>query len=155
MLDIDNLPGCIEIGNQDEKGAGISPVIFNVSAWEEVYTGFDYSITYIRPGETSVSPELGSAVSKAVADGVTTVTWAPSDAMLNIAGHGSVVVHCAKDGDEKRSAMTAYYVAPGHAAEGTAPTPVESWIDEANETLDALKAVAFSINSDGELEVNI
>ena len=23
MYEIDNLPGCIEIGNQDEKGAGI------------------------------------------------------------------------------------------------------------------------------------
>ena len=135
MLDIDNLPGCIEIGNQDEKGAGISPVIFNVSAWEEVYLGFDYSITYIRPGETSVSPELGSAVSKAAVDGVTTVTWAPSDAVLNIAGHGSVIVHCAKDGDEKRSAMTAYYVAPGHGASGEPPGVVEDWIFDATAKL--------------------
>lgn len=153
MLDIDNLPGCIEIGNQDEKGAGISPVIFNVSAWEEVYTGFDYSITYIRPGETSVSPELGSAVSKAVADGVTTVTWAPSDAMLNIAGHGSVVVHCAKDGDEKRSAMTAYYVAPGHAAAGEAPDPVADWIEDATSKLAEVDP-ALGLAADATLAAN-
>ena len=152
---IDDLPGCIEIGNQDEKGAGITPVLFDVSVWAAVFPDADYSITYIRPGEISVSPELGSAVNKTVEGDVTTVIWTPSNAVTNVAGHGSVILRCVSGGDEKRSAMTAYYVAPGHSASGEAPEPVADWIVEANETLDALKAVAFVINSNGELEVNI
>ena len=148
MYTIDNLEAVIPLGQQGESGA--TSVTFDISAWVTLYPAGMYSLTYVRPGETTVYPEQAGAVATATVDDVTTLTWTPSDAVLDVAGNGTVVIHCTEDDVEKRSAMTSYYVALGHAAMGDAPAPVADWIADANETLEALKAIAFSINEGGE-----
>lgn len=149
MIDIDKIPSRINIGNQGEKN--IAQVQFDVSVWDALYPGAEYSITYIRPGETSVSPELDGAVSHV--EGV--LTWAPSPAVMEVPGSGTVVIICTPVGKEKRSIRTFYHIVDGHGPAGEAPDPVADWITDANSTLNNLKSIRFTINENGELEVNI
>ena len=133
MYTIDNLEAVIPLGQQGESGA--TSVTFDISAWVTLYPAGVYSLTYVRPGETTVYPEQAGAVATATVDDVTTLTWTPSDAVLDVAGNGTVVIHCTEDDVEKRSAMTSYYVALGHAAAGEAPDPVADWIADATSKL--------------------
>lgn len=133
MYTIDNLEAVIPLGQQGESGA--TSVTFDISAWVTLYPAGVYSLTYVRPGETTVYPEQAGAVATATVDDVTTLTWTPSDAVLDVAGNGTVVIHCTEDDVEKRSAMTSYYVALGHAAMGKAPDPVADWIEDATSKL--------------------
>jgi len=133
MYTIDNLEAVIPLGQQGESGA--TSVTFDISAWVTLYPAGVYSLTYVRPGETTVYPEQAGAVATATVDDVTTLTWTPSDAVLDVAGNGTVVIHCTEDDVEKRSAMTSYYVALGHAAMGEAPDPVADWIEDATSKL--------------------
>ena len=133
MYTIDNLEAVIPLGQQGESGA--TSVTFDISAWVTLYPAGVYSLTYVRPGETTVYPEQAGAVATATVDDVTTLTWTPSDAVLDVAGNGTVVIHCTEDDVEKRSAMTSYYVALGHAAAGEAPDPVADWIEDATSKL--------------------
>jgi hypothetical protein len=133
MYTIDNLEAVIPLGQQGESGA--TSVTFDISAWVTLYPAGVYSLTYVRPGETTVYPEQAGAVATATVDDVTTLTWTPSDAVLDVAGNGTVVIHCTEGDVEKRSAMTSYYVALGHAAMGEAPDPVADWIEDATSKL--------------------
>ena len=54
MIDINKIPSRINIGNQGEKN--IAQVQFDVSAWDALYPGAEYSITYIRQGRTTRMP---------------------------------------------------------------------------------------------------
>ena len=134
MYTIDNLEAVIPLGQQGESGA--TSVTFDISAWVTLYPEGVYSLTYVRPGETAVYPEQAGAVATATVDDVTTLTWTPSDAVLDVAGNGTVVIHCTENDVEKRSAMTSYYVALGHAAAGEAPDPVVDWVADATQKLD-------------------
>lgn len=137
---IDRLPEYIFLGNEGESGA--VNVALDVSAWKTLYPagattiaprpGIDDGlwVTYTRNGETTVYPESAGALAVATVAGVTTLTWTPSDAVLDIAGQGTVVIHCTENGVEKRSAVTSTVVAAGHAAEGTAPEPLQDYIDK-------------------------
>lgn len=128
MYTIDTLPGLIELGQQGESGA--NSVVFDISAWKALYPAGTYSITYTRPGETTVYPESAGALAVATVGLVTTLTWTPSDAVLDIAGQGSVVVHCTENGVEKRSAMTSTIVEAGHGAAGDPPEPLADYIEK-------------------------
>ncbi|MDD4280424.1 MAG: hypothetical protein PHX74_11905, partial [Candidatus Sumerlaeales bacterium] len=75
-------------------------------------------------------PEQAGAVATATVDDVTTLTWTPSDAVLDVAGNGTVVIHCTENDVEKRSAMTSYYVALGHAAAGDPPEPLADYVQK-------------------------
>ena len=147
MHDIDNLPGLIELGHLNEKG--VCEIEFDVTDWLADYPLGVLSITYIRPGETDVYPADGLSVDEGV------LTWTVSNAVTAIAGSGSIVITLT-EGETivKRSDKTQTYIADGHAAAGSPPTPIADWIDDANETLDALKAVEFTTNGK-YLEVNL
>lgn len=151
MYTIDNLEAVIPLGQQGESGA--TSVTFDISAWVTLYPAGVYSLTYVRPGETTVYPEQAGAVATATVDDVTTLTWTPSDAVLDVAGNGTVVIHCTEDDVEKRSAMTSYYVALGHAAMGEAPDPVADWIEDATSKLAEVDP-ALGLAADATLAAN-
>lgn len=154
MYLVDDLPGYIDLGQLSEKGA--KEIEFDVTEWVTEHPTGTFGISYIRPTETTVYPVAAGDISTATALGVTTLAWTISDTVTAIAGAGSMVVQLAvADTVVKRSRMVQTIVQEGHAAAGDPPDPVADWIADANETLDALKAVSFSINEDGELEVNI
>jgi hypothetical protein len=128
---IDNLPTEIMLGRQGEKG--VNSVLFDVTDWVKLYPAGDFSITYTRQGETAVYPELPGSLSIETTtddDGAetTALAWVPSAAVMDVAGHGTVVIHCTENGIEKRSAMTSTYVEAGHGSEGTAPEPMADYI---------------------------
>lgn len=154
MNKVEKMPGYIELGNLNEKG--VCEIVLDVSAWLELYPTGQFSITYTRPGEDDVYPVAAGDLSTATVGLVTTLTWTVSDAVTAIAGSGSMVVQLAVDTDiVKRSEKVQTVIAPGHASAGDPPTPVSDWIEDANGTLDGLKAITFTLNSNGELEVNI
>lgn len=127
MYDIDNLPGYLEIGHLNEKG--VCEVEFDVSAWVALYPAGTFSITYIRPTETTVYPVAAGDISTATALGVTTLTWAISDAVTAIAGAGSMVVQLAvADTVVKRSRLVQTIVQEGHSAAGDPPEPLDDYI---------------------------
>lgn len=130
---IDNLPEEILLGQQREKGA--NSVLFDATAWQALYpTGAasvaplavsnGLRITYTRQGETTVYPEDAARLS--LTDNI--LTWTPSDAVLDIAGQGTVVLHCKEGGVEKCSAMACTYVVPDHAAAEMPPEPLKDYI---------------------------
>jgi hypothetical protein len=131
---IDNLPGYIALGQEGETGA--TEISFDVSAWADLWpTGAGQVaatpgvsdglwLTYTRQGETDVYPV--DAADLSLADDV--LTWTPSEAVLDVDGQGTIVIHCTETGVEKRSVLTATIVATGHAAEGTAPEPLADYI---------------------------
>ena len=141
MYTIDNLEAVIPLGQQGESGA--TSVTFDISAWVTLYPAGVYSLTYVRPGETTVYPEQAGAVATATVGDVTTLTWTPSDAVLDVAGNGTVVIHCTENDVEKRSAMTSYYVALGHAAAGEAPTPMTDWWSAMDARVTALEEALY------------
>lgn len=151
MYTIDNLEAVIPLGQQGESGA--TSVTFDISAWVTLYPTGVYSLTYVRPGETTVYPEQAGAVATATVDDVTTLTWTPSDAVLDVAGNGTVVIHCTEGDVEKRSAMTSYYVALGHAAMGEAPDPVADWVSDATQKLAEVDP-ALGLAADATLAAN-
>jgi len=151
MYTIDNLEAVIPLGQQGESGA--TSVTFDISAWVTLYPVGVYSLTYVRPGETTVYPEQAGAVATATVGDVTTLTWTPSDAVLDVAGNGTVVIHCTEGDVEKRSAMTSYYVALGHAAAGEAPGPVADWIEDATSKLAEVDP-ALGLAADATLAAN-
>ena len=83
--------------------------------------------------------------------------------MTAVSGAGSVVVEAYRGGEMlKHSDRIITIIGEGHEMAGEAPDPVADWIADAtrklaevDESLDAVKAVSFSINEDGELEVGI
>lgn len=127
--DIDALPGLIELGHLNEKG--VSEIQFDVSAWLALYPTGEFSVTYIRPGETDVYPVDGADLSVATVGLITTLTWTVSDAVTAIAGSGSVVVQCAVGATiVKRSDKVHTIVSDGHAAAGTPPDPLDDYIEK-------------------------
>lgn len=140
--EIDHLPVEITLGKQGERGA--NSILFDISAWKALYpTGAGeissdiasdgLRISYTRHGETAVYPELPGSLSIETTtddDGAetTALAWVPSAAVMDVAGHGTVVIHCTENGIEKRSAMTSTYVEAGHGSEGTAPEPLADYI---------------------------
>ena len=148
MHNINAMPGYIPLGNQRDFGHAIQ---FDLTAWADLNAD-DWKITYMRPGESATYPVPDGNVS--VADNV--LTWTISEAVTAINGNGSVVIEAYRGGEMlKHSARVMTIIGAGHEPAGEAPDPVADWIADANVTLDALKAVEFSINEDGELEVNI
>ena len=143
MNDINAMPSYIMLGNQRDFGHTIQ---FDLTAWADLNAD-DWKITYTRPGESVTRPVLGGDVS--VADNV--LTWTISEVVTAINGAGSVVIEAYR-GDEmlKHSARVMTVIGEGHEPAGEAPDPVADWSADANETLEALKAIAFSINEDGE-----
>lgn len=156
---IDNLDAVLQLGNQCESGA--NSIAIDVLAWEELYPGLAVAanpgasdglwVTYTRYGETTVYPEAAAQLDldltldddESITEAV--LTWTPSDAVLDIAGQGTVVIHLTDGGIEKRSVMTATYVAPGHGAEGTPPEPLDDYIEKwakADATITMLEAGA-------------
>ena len=81
-------------------------------------------------------------------------TWTVSDAVTAIAGSGSIVVKLTEGDKVKTTGTVQTITLEGHAAAGSPPTPIVDWIEDANETLDALKAVEFTTNGK-YLEVNL
>ena len=145
MHNINELPGYIGLGNLNEKG--VCEIAVDVSAWVALYPTGTFSITYMRPGETDVYPVAAGDI--VVADGI--LTWTVSDTVTATSGSGSMVIQCAVgDTIVKKSPLIQTVIGAGHAAAGDAPAPVADWIADANETLEALKEIAFSINEDGE-----
>lgn len=152
--EIDHLPVEITLGKQGERGA--NSILFDISAWKALYpTGAGeissdiasdgLRISYTRHGETAVYPELPGSLSIETTtddDGAETtiLAWVPSAAVMDVAGHGTVVIHCTENGIEKRSAMTSTYVEAGHGSEGTAPEPMADWMADAQALLDELEA---------------
>lgn len=129
MFLIDKLPARIYIGNEGEEN--VTQVQLDVSAWDALYPDAVYSITYVRPGETIVYPEVPSHVVHA--DGV--LTWTPSESVLDISDYGTVVINCTKDDVKKKSAMTMFFVARSHPSSGAAPDPIADWISDATSKL--------------------
>jgi hypothetical protein len=145
---INALPSYIMLGNQRDFGHTIQ---FDLTAWADLNAD-DWKITYMRPGESATYPVPDGDVS--VADNV--LTWAISEAVTAINGTGSVVIEAYRGGEMlKHSDRIMTIIGAGHEPSGEAPDPVADWIADANVTLDALKVIEFSINEDGELEVNI
>lgn len=129
MFLIDKLPARIYIGNEGEENA--TQVRFDVSAWDALYPDAVYSITYVRPGETTVYPEVPSHVVHA--DGV--LTWTPSESVLDISDYGTAVINCTEDDVKKKSVMTMFFVARSHPSSGAAPDPIADWIADATSKL--------------------
>ena len=132
MYNIDSLPGLIELGHLNEKG--VCEIEFDVTDWLEAYPLGVLSITYIRPGETTVYPADGLSVG--TVDDADILTWTVSNAVTAIAGSGSVVITLT-EGDTivKRSDKVQTIVTDGHAAAGEAPDPVADWIAGATSKL--------------------
>jgi hypothetical protein len=148
MHNINDMPSYIMLGNQRDFGHTIQ---FDLTAWADLNAD-DWKITYMRPGESATYPVPDGDVS--VADNV--LTWAISEAVTAINGTGSVVIEAYRGGEMlKHSDRIMTIIGAGHEPSGEAPDPVADWIADANVTLDALKVIEFSINEDGELEVNI
>lgn len=138
MYDIDELTAgtVLSLGNQGESG--MADVEFDISAWETLYPGLAVAadpgisdglwLTYTRGGETAVYPEAAAALAVATVDDVTTLTWTPSEAVLDPAGNGTVVIHLTDGGDEKRSVMAGTYVTPGHGSSETPPEPLADYV---------------------------
>ena len=141
MLKIEKLPARIYIGNEGEENA--VQVRFDVSAWDTLYPDAVYSITYVRPGETIVYPEVPSHVVHA--DGV--LTWAPSESVLDISDYGTVVINCTEDDVKKKSVMTMFFVARSHPSSGAAPDPIADWIDDANAVMGQIASYAESAST--------
>jgi hypothetical protein len=148
MYDIQNPISYIPIGNRRDFGHTVQ---FDLTAWAGLNAD-DWKITYTRPGEAATYPVPDGDVS--VVDNV--MTWTISEAVTALDGTGSVIIEAYRGGEMlKHSDRIMTIIGEGHEPAGEAPDPVADWIAEADETLDALKAVAFVINSNGELEVNI
>ena len=127
MYDIDNLPGLIELGHLNEKG--VCEIEFDVTDWLEAYPLGVLSITYIRPGETTVYPADGLSVG--TVDDADILTWTVSNAVTAIAGSGSVVITLT-EGDTivKRSDKVQTIVTDGHAAAGDPPEPLADYVQK-------------------------
>ena len=148
MYGINVLPIYIALGNRGDFGHAIQ---FDLSAWADLNAD-DWKMTYTRPGESATYPVPDGDV--AVADDV--LTWTIGGAVTAIGGTGSVIIGAYRGGEMlKHSARVMTIIGEGHEPAGEAPDPVADWIADANRTLDALKVIEFSINEDGELEVNI
>lgn len=148
MHNINAMPIYIMLGKMRDFGHTIQ---FDLTAWADLNADY-WVITYTRPGESAKYPVPGGDVS--VADNV--LTWTISEAVTAINGAGSVVIEAYRGGEMlKHSARVMTIVGKGNEPAGEAPDPVADWIADANVTLYALKSIAFSINEDGELEVNI
>lgn len=127
MYLIDDLPGYIDLGQLSEKGA--KEIEFDVTEWVTEHPTGAFSISYIRPTETTVYPVAAGDISTATALGVTTLTWAISDAVTAIAGAGSMVVQLAvADTVVKRSRLVQTIVQAGHSAAGDPPEPLDDYI---------------------------
>jgi hypothetical protein len=121
-MKIDALPPIIELGNQNENNATVIEI--DVSEWLALYPDATFSITYTRPGETTVYPADGVVLDE------TTLKWTVGAAVTAFAGHGSMVVRCVLDGLEKRSAKAFTHILEGHAAAEDAPEPLSNYIDK-------------------------
>ena len=151
MYDIDNLP-LIELGHQTEND--VCEIQFDVTDWLADYPEGVFTITYIRPTETAVYPVAAGDLAVSTVDDAEVLTWTVSDAVTAIAGSGSIVVKLTEGDKVKTTGTVQTITLEGHAAAGSPPTPIADWIDDANETLDALKAVEFTTNGK-YLEVNL
>lgn len=148
MYDIQNPNSYIPIGNRRDFGHTVQ---FDLTAWADLNAD-DWRITYTRPGEAATYPVPDGDVS--VADNI--LTWTISETVTWLDGTGSVIIEAYRGGEMlKHSARIMTIIGAGHEPAGEAPEPVADWITDANVTLYALKSIAFSINEDGELEVNI
>lgn len=124
----------IPLGNQAETG--VTAIEFDVAAWSALYpTGAGQvaatpgisdglHITYTRYGESGVYPV--DAADLALASD--TLTWTVGAVITDIAGQGTIVVHCTETGIEKCSALAQTYVTAGHAPAGTPPEPLSDYI---------------------------
>jgi hypothetical protein len=145
VYDINNLPGFLVVGNQGESG--VNSLSFDISGWADLYPAATYLITYTRYGESVIYPELSANVS--VANG--TLTWRPGTAVLDVDGQGTVVFHAMEGALEKRSAMTAMIVNPGHARIGNAPDPLVDY----TEKWGSVDAVASRVDNSPDPTVSV
>ena len=127
MYDIDILPGLIELGHLNEKG--VCEIEFDVTDWLTDYPAGVLSITYIRPGETTVYPVAAGDLAVSTADDADILTWTVSNVVTAIAGSGSIVITLT-EGETivKRSDKVQTIVTDGHAAAGDPPEPLASYI---------------------------
>jgi hypothetical protein len=121
----------ILLGNLGEVGA--ASVEFDLTDWQTDYptgatsiaanpgVGDGLWISFTRGGESVVYPELAASLS--LASGI--LTWTPQAAVTDVAGYGTVILHCNESGDEKRSILARTYVADGH---GDAVGVVPVWV---------------------------
>lgn len=146
MYLIDDLPGYIDLGQLSEKGA--KEIEFDVTEWVTEHPTGTFSISYIRPTETTVYPVAAGDISTATALGVTTLTWAISDAVTAIAGSGSVVVQLAvADTVVKRSRLVQTIVQEGHSSAGDPPDPFQDWLTELTALQTLWDGVDLSVSS--------
>jgi hypothetical protein len=110
----------IWLGNLGE--VGVAEIEFDLTDWQTDYPtgaaavaanpGVDDGmyVTFTRGGETTVYPELAANLS--IVDEI--LTWTPQAAVTDVAGYGTVVLHCVEGGVEKRSVLARTHVAEGH-----------------------------------------
>lgn len=148
MYEVEKPISYIPLGNQRDFGHTVQ---FDLTAWADLNAD-DWVITYMRPGEAATYPVPDGDVS--VVDNV--LTWTISEAVTAINGTGSVIIEAYRGGEFlKHSARIMTIIGEGHEPAGEAPDPVADWITDANSTLNSLKSIRFTVNNDGELEVNI
>jgi hypothetical protein len=148
MYDIQNPISYIPIGNRRDFGHTVQ---FDLTAWAGLNAD-DWKITYTRPGEAATYPVPDGDVS--VVDNV--MTWTISEAVTALDGTGSVIIEAYRGGEMlKHSDRIMTIIGEGHEPAGEAPDPVADWITDANSALNSLKSIRFTVNNDGELEVNI
>jgi hypothetical protein len=148
MYDIEKPISYIPLGNQRDFGHTIQ---FDLSAWAYLNAD-DWRITYTRPGESATYPAPDGDVS--VVDNV--LAWTISEAVTALDGTGSVIIEAYRGGEMlKHSDRIMTIIGEGHEPAGEAPDPVADWITDANSALNSLKSIRFTVNNDGELEVNI
>ena len=114
---IQELPERIPLGNQGEKSATI--IQFNVGAWQMDYPtgavlvasnpGIDDGL-YISYTRSDYPHNVYVESPSALTLNGKILEWTPSEAVLQVAGVGTIVLHCVDDGVEKRSLMRFSYV---------------------------------------------
>ena len=134
MHEINNLPGYISLGNQLDFGHTVE---FDVSAWASLNPG-RYEITCIRSGETVAYPVVGRVFDSAAQ----TLVWTVSAADTGISGSGSLVIEAYRADEQLiHTPMVQTIVGAWHGDVGDAPEPLANWLEDATETLAALRAL--------------
>ena len=155
---IQELPERIPLGNQGEKSATI--IQFNVGAWQMDYPtgavlvaanpGIDDGL-YISYTRSDYPHNVYVESPSALTLNGKILEWTPSEAVLQVAGVGTIVLHCVDDGVEKRSLMRFSYVTPGHGVSETAPPPLYDYIVKWG----SVDATTYLVNNSLDPEVTV
>ena len=126
----------LRLGHQGENGAR-SVQAYN-TAWQERFPAATFRLLCVRPGEDiPYEPE-----NVEIADGV--LTWTPSATDTDLAGSGKAELQAVEGDTVIKSSVIQTYVEESLLDSGDAPpTPVQNWIDNANQIVqEAAEAAA-------------